>query len=351
MIAAATVSLAILEAHDPYAPTAGSERRFLCPFPECVGHQDARRHRSLAIRIETGAWHCHRCKASGLLTERWTPTTSREHLPRRERTRNDLRRRFSVPAETLVESLPEHPTVTHTGKTGADWRSRLGTLSHLTGPTGRPGAAYLQKRGLSPDLCHRAGVRFAPDFGTDTATGKLGWPAVVFPILGPDGKAVAAHGRAINGTAKITFGPKSRGVFATPSALHTILLVVTEAPIDALSLAECGLPSLATIGTDGIPDWFRERAAFHTVLAAHDNDEAGEKAAGKLREMLAPLGARVLRLRPPEGFKDWNEAMLGWGSEQLADWLVNEIGTDDAAVAAFMADFDTEVEVEDGEEL
>ena len=42
-------------------------------------------------------------------------------------------------------------------------------------------------------------------------------------------------------------------VFATPGALEADTVAIVEAPIDALSLARCGLPAIATRGWDPEP--------------------------------------------------------------------------------------------------
>ncbi|MDP8909301.1 MAG: hypothetical protein M3N47_09350, partial [Chloroflexota bacterium] len=60
-----TLTLADLEAHAPHATARGAERRFLCPLPACRDKQRGVRHRSLAVNVDSGAWMCHRCQASG----------------------------------------------------------------------------------------------------------------------------------------------------------------------------------------------------------------------------------------------------------------------------------------------
>src|SRR5262249_5166694 len=148
---------------------------------------------------------------------------------------------------------------------------------------GTPGAAYLKARGLPLDLCQSAGVQFSANYCHDPEDEtRHTFAAVVFAVTNECGKAVAGQGRAINGTAKITFGPRALGVFVSSGALDAPFLVVTEAPIDALTLALCGVPAVATCGTEGVPDWLMDRFAFGVAVAAQDGDNAGDQAAAAL---------------------------------------------------------------------
>jgi hypothetical protein len=325
------LTLADLEVHDHDAPPArGTERRFLCPLPACEGHQNPRAgHRCFNLATDTGLWNCKRCGAHGQLKDHWQPLA-----PARNRTevaRRRFRQKMALPepappaaASSPPDDLPPPP------RREQAWRKPLKTRQPLRGT---PGAAYLEKRGLPPDFCHAAGVRFVPDF--------FGRPAVVFAVQGAGGRLVAAQGRYIDGRDNPrmrTTGPRGEGVFATPGALDPgRALTVTEAPIDALTLALCGVPAIALCGCDGLPDWLRRAAAFRRVLAAFDADDAGEKAAGKLAAALHPVGAHVLRLRP-EGAKDWNEQLRTVGADALTVHLRRLTWTPDQADTSDLTD-------------
>jgi DNA primase len=98
------------------------------------------------------------------------------------------------------------------------------------------------------------------------------------------------------------------------------LLVVTEAPLDALSLAAVGVPALALCGTHA-PAWLPLVAAFRRVALAFDADGAGDQAAALLGPLLRSFGARPERWRP-EGGKDWNELLTRQGSQRLRATMV-----------------------------
>lgn len=102
-------------------------------------------------------------------------------------------------------------------------------------------------------------------------------------------------------------------------------LIVAEAPLDALSLAEAGYPAVALCGTDE-PAWLHRICAFRRVLLAFDADEAGDRAGERLAPLLSSFGAKCERLRP-EGGKDWNEVLQA-GREALGDWLALRVLTE-----------------------
>jgi len=175
---------------------------------------------------------------------------------------------------------------------------------------GTPAADYLKSRGIPVDLAQATNCGYAP------AWGNIG-QAVVFPIVNETGAAIAANGRAITETTpdkqKRTYGPKSTGAFITPGALKADPVAITEAPIDALSLALAGLPAIAICGTSGLPQWLidclempTEPARSRTVYLAFDNDQAGETAAARIGAAM-PL-AQTTRLRPKG--KDWNADLM-----------------------------------------
>jgi DNA primase len=114
-----------------------------------------------------------------------------------------------------------------------------------------------------------------------------------------------------------TAGPKSEAVFATAGALSAVTVAIAEAPIDALSLASLGLPSLALCGTSW-PSWLPRMLLGRTALLAFDADEPGDVAADQLSEELSAHRVERARIRP-EGVKDWNEGLqAGTGLSVIA---------------------------------
>jgi hypothetical protein len=219
-------------------------------------------------------------------------------------------------------ALPTAPTPqAPAADTGALWH----TMWNAAQPVAEtPGAAYLERRSIPLHVATAAGVRWAADW--------YGRPAVLFPLVDQAGQLVAVNGRHTDALAPKahTGGPKSLGVFVTPNALTTNPLVIVEAPIDALALTACGMPSVAVAGTSG-PRWLASAAALRPVLLALDNDQAGDAAAVKLATALGALGARCERLRP--GQKDWADDLATFGRARLATQLAAVLHPDDVAAS------------------
>jgi DNA primase len=173
-----------------------------------------------------------------------------------------------------------------------------------------PGAWYCEARGIPDLLAAAAGAKFSMDF-------MHGGPAVVSPVLGQDDQLTAVQGRyllrAPAGKSRPDKNTRGRlqGVFSTIEGLTQPVVIVTEAPIDALSLAACGFPALALLGTR-FPEWLPGAIGTRRAYLATDNDNAGEGAAQKLCDALAANGGKVFRLKPEES-KDWNEYLCKHG--------------------------------------
>jgi DNA primase len=193
---------------------------------------------------------------------------------------------------------------------------------------GSPAVKYLADRGISENVAWKSGCGYSGEWGHWEKQNEE-WVLlardrrVIFPIYDRQGSLVAISSRAIDsnhhGSKAITRGPKSQGVFATAGALKSEMLVITEAPIDALSLATAGFASIALIGTSW-PDWLRFQGAFRKVAIATDADQAGDEAAVKLTNVLRGMGAVCHRLRP-EGGKDWNELLIANGRIKFIEMM------------------------------
>ena len=168
-----------------------------------------------------------------------------------------------------------------------------------------PGTAaddYLAARGLPADIAHIAGARYAPAF--------FGRPAVVFPLRAPDRHIVAVQGRYLDRKQPRmrTAGTKQAGVLTTTGEFATTAVALTEAPIDALSLARLGMPAIALCGTSW-PGWLPVLLFGRHVHLAFNDDDAGDSMADEMGRVLTSIAVQWQRLRP-EGCKDWNQALL-----------------------------------------
>ncbi len=307
------LSLAELNAYDPH-----EGHRRLCPLCGDGKPRDSA-HRSLSFDAQTGLWKCFRCGESGKLREFWEQ--KEDFQPPRQRGRSKLREAFSLTAAQPV-SNPQIPI-----EDNLSWQAHWNAAQLLAGTAGE---LYVQRRGVPLLVAEAAEVRFASAWFNQAS--------VVFPIKNRQGEIIAAQGRAVRGNAKLTSGPKRNGVFFAPAPkshavekndvfrpLDVVLpaIILTEAPIDALSLAACGFPALALCGTSG-PDWLHISCGLRRVLLAFDADDAGEQAALVIGDRLQPFGSKCKRLMPPQG-KDWNECLITLGNAALTDWLTTII--------------------------
>lgn len=311
--AAPAFSFADLDTFDERPRDSGRERRYLCPLcGDDKPRNDA--HRCLCVNAQSGAWKCQRCDARGKLRDFWTDASSDGKTARWSPSRaRDLAR--SRRARLSLVDAPPAPSE------AAQWREHLSGLQPLGGTAG---AKYLIGRGVPADVAALAGVRFHPQY--------FGSAAVMFPVCDRTGQTVALSGRyVVDATPKTrAAGPKSNGAFMAPAVCEsgrifqalesaTPAVIVTEAPIDALSIATAGYPAIACIGTSG-PRWLHLACGLKHVLLAFDADEAGDAAAAKMEALLKPYGAYCERMRPEQG-KDWNEMLQVLGRDELADWI------------------------------
>lgn len=285
------LTLVELELNDPRSPCIRTQRRFLCLF---CGNNKPRNaaHRSLCLNTLTGAWICHRCGERGLLRDYWSDPQVTTSIPGESKT-----------IISLVKALKP--------ASGFDWRRVWSVSSRLCGT---PGARYVERRGIPAQFAEGCGARFS--------TAWYKHPAVLFPIKDETGGLVAVNGRFIdarNSTKTKAGGRKSLGVFSTADTLSASVVAIVEGPMDALSLALCGLPAVAMLGTSWA-EWLPESLSPKPILIATDADEAGDEAAQQLYGIFTGKGCQALRLRPTCG-KDWNDVLVRMGNLSLQDAL------------------------------
>tara|TARA_Y100000034_G_C6902941_1_gene418081 strand:- start:2118 stop:3137 length:1020 start_codon:yes stop_codon:yes gene_type:complete len=164
---------------------------------------------------------------------------------------------------------------------------------------------YLERRKLSPNkllVCTRGEYR-----------GR-----VIIPYYDREGKLIYFNGRLIRdvkNVPKYLGPPKTAGVgkgdvlyMATWPPLGD-MVYLCEGEFDALTLAECGLAG-AACGGKYLTQEQIELLRPHRVCLAVDNDEAGKQAYKTMGDQLVGNGIPVYFVRPPEGYKDWNEMLL-----------------------------------------
>ena len=118
--------------------------------------------------------------------------------------------------------------------------------------------------------------------------------------------------------------PRYMGLSGLPKPLYGFgrfrnerTLYLVEGPFDWLTLLEWGLPAVSSLGSHLSPS---QQALLYDkrVVLAQDADTAGDLAA----EQMARNLPTTIRLRPPEPFKDWNDALIGgWKKQDFSIYM------------------------------
>lgn len=292
-------TLSHFEQYDPQPQGSGCEKRFLCPF---CGDSKPRNtaHRSMAVNIETGLYNCHRCHTKGKFKDFWED----DKASKRSQTTRAIKKAFTL-------DVVDQSTLNQ-----YDWRPFVDNAKALPNT---PGAKYLERRGIPcealPNIA-RDCCLYHPRYFYDRR------PSVLFMFSDRVGEPVAVSARFIDGNANghRTLGPKKLGAFYTmPEVWSAPVMVIVEAPIDALTLMVCGVPAIALGGCEA-PEWLAVACGLKHVIFALDNDEAGNKAAERIAPELQALGAKTARLTP-QGAKDWNAMLQQSDIGTLSKWL------------------------------
>ena len=191
--------------------------------------------------------------------------------------------------------------------------------------------SYLEQRGIGPEVLSRFGCGYSNGKLKDLVSSdqkkvlkevgifnEKGYETfkdcAVFPFFDSAGKVTGLYGRKLASSAKVKHlylkGPHRGLLNRKASSVYREEIILTESVIDALSLIQLGIENvIPCYGTNGFTDEHLsllkdERVQLVTI--AFDNDDAGRRAAEKLRERLIAEEFPVKVIYPTEA-KDWNE--------------------------------------------
>jgi hypothetical protein len=226
-----------------------------------------------------------------------------------------------VALRSLVGIAPRHPPFARApGKaTTSPHPAERWVRARVLQPQGRAWRYLAKERAIPRAILLRA--------GTADAVREGDWGTPWFAHRTADGSVTHVELRGPRYRSSLAGGEKT--LFRLPGSQVTGAdprrLVVTEAPIDALSVAALenlrdDTLYLATGGGIG-PGTQRALLALlrsadgppPLLLAASDNDEAGERHAAALGAIAADAGGPSGRLAPPAG-NDWNDALREAGA-------------------------------------
>ena len=157
---------------------------------------------------------------------------------------------------------------------------------------------YLTSRGISLDTAAANGVGFDPEWRSPTAIRRGKRPPASPRIIIPSNKAhyVARDIRTDLDEQQRKFAKMNEGepgimglsvLYGEDSSYLSVF--VTEGAFDALSVAEIGAPAIALNSTSNVDKLIRQleqQPTAATLVLCLDNDEAGRRAAARLKDAL-----------------------------------------------------------------
>ena len=102
-------------------------------------------------------------------------------------------------------------------------------------------------------------------------------------------------------------------------------ILVSEGPIDALSLQNIGINATSTQGSVFSKSHLKELSGKKIILA-YDNDEAGDNGISYARRLIRSKNLPTPYIvRPPKQFKDWNDFVVEATSTEVKAWIAKTV--------------------------
>jgi hypothetical protein len=207
------------------------------------------------------------------------------------------------------------------------WAQALPPLDPRAGPL----QAYLDRRGLDPEILDPGAVRFHPALAYWQDGQRLGtYPAMLARVSAADGSLVTLHRTYLTEAGDKAPVPAPKKLMACPAGRRLgggAIRLLASGPV--LGLAEGIETALAAHLATGMPVWsalsaallarFEPPAGVRRVVIWADRDRSGtgQAAAGRLREWLLSQGLPVVTHLPagplPATARGWD-----WADEWLA---------------------------------
>lgn len=200
---------------------------------------------------------------------------------------------------------------------------------------GDPVSLYLRRRGLTGPVPEH--LRLHPNLIYADGVDRSTWPAMVAPLVGPDGYVVALHRTYLTPDGYKAPVPTVKKL--TPAAgLLAGACIPLHAPCDGvIAIAEgietaqavhlaSGLPTVAAYCAGNLAAFVWPEGVKKLMIFA-DADEAGIKAARDLERRAAHAGISAVIMTPKEQGQDWCDV---WASRQRDAEAAITVATEDA---------------------
>lgn len=182
--------------------------------------------------------------------------------------------------------------------------------------TGDPCALYLMRRGFHELRTLPEVLRYHPAMPYWDDGEKLGtFPALVAPIVAPDGRMLALHRTYLTDDGRKAAVPSPKKLSATAGLLTGGCIPLHDPAQDCVGIAEgietalaawcaSGVPTVAAYCAGNLAAW-QWPASVRRIVIFADADKAGREAADTLRARAKAEGMRVDMLTPSDPGSDW----------------------------------------------
>jgi hypothetical protein len=102
-------------------------------------------------------------------------------------------------------------------------------------------------------------------------------------------------------------------------------IIVTEGPLDAISLQGCGLNATSTQGSILSHNQLSQMSGMKIILA-YDNDDSGKSGIKKAAELLKFKNLpSPFKVQPPTRYKDWGDFCVDASKEEVASFIQKNV--------------------------
>lgn len=303
-------------------------------------------HGTGALKVyDTNTWTCHKCEKSGDVIDLYMEQSGCDYntalslmadeigITIDSSPQNAAQRDFSDADDKTPQDNAEAPKTGVQSATGANADYTAYYDACRTRINEPAAAAYLQSRGISPQIAEAYWLGFDPIADPAKAPGAMGneyrqhpCPRIIIPVT--RGHYVA---RSIDPATQAAF-KKMNPAGSTPGIFNaralydnyvdgyqqdndksfTDAIFVTEGVFDALSLLEIGKMAIAlnsAANAEKLIEMLSERRTETPLILCLDNDETGKRATETLKEGLQRLNICYGAADICAGHKDPNEAL------------------------------------------
>ncbi len=280
--------------------------------------EDYKRH--MSINSETGLWQCFKSKEKGNFLHL---VSAVEGISYGEASVLLQRKLFNTPEKLfqVTKSLRDKQESISKGKTIQDEiknfkrLSKASVVSDLL--TERLAYKFALSRKINPDKLY-VGIK-----------GKY-VNRVIIPFEDSKGmfyfqaRQLTGFGMKYLNPSFAEYGVKASEILY-PFDREESYILVSEGPIDALSLQNIGINATSTQGSVFSKSHLKELSGKKIILA-YDNDEAGDNGISYARRLIRSKNLPTPYIvRPPKQFKDWNDFVVDATSTEVKAWIAKTV--------------------------